>query len=178
MGCSTTHVVNPLCAEFMWGNKDILESSIISWYWVRWHRHLQSFLVEGKDSIILHNQYYGWWWPGDIKSQGINSHGISSLSLNIQVSALEGLTHWGLVMHKCVGKLTIIGSDNGLSPGRRQAILWTNDGILFIGPLGATFSEISIELQTFSSRPQCVKVPGCICNMVLHVLHFITLWQV
>ena len=32
--------------------------------------------------------------------------------------------------HICVSKLTIIGSDNGLSPGRRQAIIWTNDNIL------------------------------------------------
>ena len=30
----------------------------------------------------------------------------------------------------------IIGSDNGVSPGRRQAIIWTNAGIFFIGPLG------------------------------------------
>ena len=50
----------------------------------------------------------------------------------------------------CVGKLTIIGSDNGLSPGRRQAIIWTNAGILLIRPLGTNFSEISIEIQTFS----------------------------
>ena len=35
------------------------------------------------------------------------------------------LTHWGQAMHICVNKLTIIGSDNGLSPGRRQAIIWT-----------------------------------------------------
>ena len=27
--------------------------------------------------------------------------------------------------HICVSKLTIIGSDNGLSPGWRQAIIWT-----------------------------------------------------
>ena len=33
------------------------------------------------------------------------------------------LTHWGRVMHICVGNLTIIGSDNGLSPGRHQAII-------------------------------------------------------
>ena len=33
------------------------------------------------------------------------------------------LTHWDRVMHMCVSKLTIIGSDNGLSPGRRQAII-------------------------------------------------------
>ena len=38
------------------------------------------------------------------------------------------LTHWGQVTHICVSKLTIIGSDNGLSPGQRQAIIWTNDG--------------------------------------------------
>ena len=45
------------------------------------------------------------------------------------------LTHWGRVTHIWVGNLTIIGSDNGLSPGRRKAIIWTNDGILLIGPL-------------------------------------------
>ena len=33
-------------------------------------------------------------------------------------------------------KLTSIGSDNGSSPGRRQAIIWTNAGILLTGPLG------------------------------------------
>ena len=50
------------------------------------------------------------------------------------------LTHWGWVTHICLGNLTIIGSDNGLSPGRRQAIIWTNAGILLIGPLGTNFS--------------------------------------
>ena len=40
-----------------------------------------------------------------------------------------GLTHWGRVTHICIGKLTIIGSDNGLLPSRRQAITWTNAGI-------------------------------------------------
>ena len=36
------------------------------------------------------------------------------------------LTHWGRVMHICIEDLTIIGSDNGLSSPRRQAINWTN----------------------------------------------------
>ena len=40
------------------------------------------------------------------------------------------LTHGARVTHICIGKLTIIGSDNGLSRGRRQAIIWTNAGIL------------------------------------------------
>ena len=37
---------------------------------------------------------------------------------------------------------TIIGSDNGLSPVRRQAIIKTNGGLLFIEPVGANFGEI------------------------------------
>ena len=46
------------------------------------------------------------------------------------------LTHWGRVTHICVGELTIIGSDNGFSSGRRQAIIWTNAGMFLIEPLG------------------------------------------
>ena len=45
-------------------------------------------------------------------------------------------THWGRVAHICLGNITIIDSDNGLSPGRRQAITWTNAGILLIRTLG------------------------------------------
>ena len=60
--------------------------------------------------------------------------------------------------HICVGNLTIIGSDNGLSPGRRQAIIWTNTGPLLIGPLGTKFSEILIEIQTFSIKKIHLKM--------------------
>ena len=77
------------------------------------------------------------------------------------VSILETfstLTHWGRVTHICVGKQTIIGSDNGLSPGRRQAITWTNAGILLIGPFGTNFSEISIKILTFSLTKIRLKV--------------------
>ena len=42
--------------------------------------------------------------------------------------------------------------DNGLSPGRRGAIIWTNAGILLIGPLGTNFSEILIEIDIFSLK--------------------------
>ena len=60
-------------------------------------------------------------------------------------------TGWGLVTHIYVSKLTIIGSDNGLSPGRRQAIIGTNAGILLIWPMvKKTFGEILIGIQTFS----------------------------
>ena len=62
------------------------------------------------------------------------------------------LTHWGRVTHICIGKLTINGSDNGLWPCRRQAIIRTNAGILLIGTLGTNFSEILSEIHTFSLK--------------------------
>ena len=73
------------------------------------------------------------------------------------------LTHWGRVTHICVGKLTIIGSGNGSSPQRRQAIIWTNAGILLIGPLGTNFNEILIEIQTFSLKKIRLKMSSAKC---------------
>ena len=67
-------------------------------------------------------------------------------------------THWGRVTHIYISKLTIIASDNGLSPGQRQAIIWTNAGILLIGPLGTNFSENFIGIQTFSFKKMHLKM--------------------
>ena len=68
------------------------------------------------------------------------------------------LTHWDRVTHICIDNITIIGSDNGLSPGRRQAIIWTNAGILLIRPLGTNFKEILIGNQTFSFKKIHLKM--------------------
>ena len=54
--------------------------------------------------------------------------------------------------------VTIFGSDNGLPPGRRQAIIQTSDGILLIWPSGTSFNEISTEIITFSFEKICLKV--------------------
>ena len=93
----------------------------------------------------------------------------------------------------CVSKLTIIGPDNGLSPGRCQAIIWTNTGILIIGPLGTNFSENLSGIQTFSfkkmplkmssgklaailSRPQCVNPVAQIWYNTRLAIFFPTPW--
>ena len=74
----------------------------------------------------------------------------------------------------CVGKLTIIGSDNGLSPGRRQAIIWTKcwnianltlmnkfqwyfyqNSIIFIPE--NELENVVCEMASILSRPQCVN---------------------
>ena len=83
------------------------------------------------------------------------------------------LTHWGRVTHICIGKLTIIDSDNGLSPGRRQTIIWTNAGILLIRTLGTNFSEILSEIRAFSFKKMHLKMssgkwrPSCLGLKVL-----------
>ena len=70
----------------------------------------------------------------------------------------NALTHWGRVTHICVSKLTIIGSDNGLSPGRRQAIIWTIAGISLTGRLRTNFSKILIEIHIFSFKKMHLKL--------------------
>ena len=53
-----------------------------------------------------------------------------------------------------------MSSDNGLSPGRRQAIILTHVLILLIGPLGTNFSEILIEI--FNQRTAFENI---VCEM-------------
>ena len=65
------------------------------------------------------------------------------------VDMSAGLTNCDRVTHICVSKLTTIGSDNGLSPGRCQAIIWTDARILLTGSLGINFHEIFIEINNF-----------------------------
>ena len=82
-------------------------------------------------AILLFSHTFFWW--------------VCNWSMWKYVSVFQSgnyLTNWGRVTHICVGNLTIIDSDNGLSPRRRQAIIWTNVGILLIGPLGTNFSEL------------------------------------
>ena len=80
---------------------------------------------------------------------------LPSLKQNIRLAADKcvyyRLTHWGWVTHIC-----IISSDNGVSPGIRQAIIWSNDGILWIGPLETNFSEISIEIYICCHSRKCI----------------------
>ena len=106
-----------------------------------------------------------------------------SLRLNHSSQVILGiwpslsLIHWGRVMHICLSKLTIIGSDNGLSPCEHQAILWTNAGILLIGDLGINFSEILIEIYIFSLKKMHPKIssgkwgPFCLGLNVLSHYH-------
>ena len=104
---------------------------------------------------------------GRINKRHHTSYGLSFVNIfdkfDCFITAPHCITHWGRVTHICVSKQTIIGSDNGLSPGRRQAIIWTNAGILLIGPLGTNFSEIFIGIQAFFFQENTLE--NVVCEM-------------
>ena len=103
---------------------------------------------------------------------GVHFGDFFSYHISVLVETGIAITHWGRAMHICVSKLTTIASDNGSSPGRHQAIIWNNAGMLSIGLLWTNFSEILIansdlffqenalesvvcEMATILSWPQC-----------------------
>ena len=90
-------------------------------------------------------------WRNDIKCKYM-------FLFSLKNSARKRLTHWGRAAHICVSKLTITVSDNGLSPDRRQAIIWTNAGILLIRTLGTNFSEILGVVHSFSFSKMHLKM--------------------
>ena len=103
-----------------------------------------------KIKLIIYDDIYLTRWPLNIN--------IIVDNFMITFSYATLLTHWGRVTHICVSELTIIGSDNGLPPGRCQAIIWTNDDILLIGPLGTNFNEILFGIQTFLFNKMHLKL--------------------
>ena len=82
------------------------------------------------------------------------------------------LTYRGRVTHICVSKIISIDSDNGLSPGRRQAITWTNAGIFWTGPLGRSFSEVKWNSnRNTNSFIQESAYKNVVCEMVNILSH-------
>ena len=128
--------------------------------------------IYNKSAFVQVDKWHGITWTNAGQDP---EHHMVSLGLNSLHCCTAGgsLTHWGRVTHICVSKLTIIGSDNGLSPDRRQAIIWTNAGILSIGPLGTKLSEILIAIHIFSFKKMHLKMssgkwqPSCLGLNVL-----------
>ena len=112
------------------------------------------------EKVVLNSSWRSnsWLLKRDILVCFIVFHIKSLYLFVVKLHSKAVLTHWGRVTHICVGNLAIIGSDNGLSPGRRQAIIRSNAGISLIGPLGTNFSEIWIGIQTFSLKKIRLKM--------------------
>ena len=120
-----------------------------------------------KIQFLLMNLDLRTWWPFFL--------GRNVTKKNKAVQSVNVLSHWGWVMHICFDNLTINASDNGLSPGQCQAIIWTSAGILLTGPLGTNFSETLIKIHTFSFKKMHLNMlsgkclPFCLRLNVLSV---------
>ena len=141
------------------------------------HCHCCGQLLQPNSPIQSHKIWICYWTPTlRFKPDAINilvTQTFLYLCSGGIIILFVKLTHWGRVMHIYISKLTIFGSDNGMSPDRRQAIIWTNAGLLLIGPLGTNFSEILIKILAFSFKKMRLKVssvkqrPFCLCLNVL-----------
>ena len=81
----------------------------------------------------------------------------------------------------CVNNLTSVGSDNVLSPGRRQAIIWNNVGRFSNGPWETNFSEILIiNVYIFiqeNAFKNAVRKLVCICLGLNVIIQFVLSWH-
>ena len=122
----------------------------------------------------------------DVLSDDLGDHPVSVYCNSLRPD--DALIDWGRVTHICVSELTIIGSDNGLSPGRRQAIIWNNAGLLLIEPFrnklqwnftrnSNTFIQenalehVVCEMASILSRPQCVNLSVHVFDIFRSVLY-------
>ena len=136
--------------------------------------------------VMLHNHI----------SMGIYYRWINTCSYNVMaltwyhalsvaaITLLINVPRWGWVTHICVSQLITIVSDNGLSPDRRQAIIWNNDGKLLFGPMGRNFREILIESYTFSFKKMHLKMSSgkwrssCLgLNVLIKSWSGVTIWH-
>ena len=88
------------------------------------------------------------------------------------------LINWGRVTHICVNNLAITGSDNGFSPGRRQAIIWSYAGILLIWQLGTNLCEILIGNHINSFKKMSLKLSSAKFCLGLKVLRWIAIERI
>ena len=164
--------------EYLWSisvNKDILTRLLIGW-WLCWEPIINQVLKYWLDNL-------GFYVYMSYKPRNL------FFSLKVLPTLLHDitshLTHWGRVMHICIGNLTIIGSDNGLSPGSRQAIIWTNAIIFLSGPFGTNVNQMLIEIQTLSFTKIHLNMsfgkwwPSCLGLNVLTLFDYLSFywWQ-
>ena len=89
--------------------------------------------------------------PEDKKTTTVLHHG----DICQQNGLLDGLMQIGILMKT--------RKWNSMSPGRRQAIIWTNATILLVGLLPTHFSECFIEIQTLSLKKIILRMLSVKC---------------
>ena len=126
-------IINPLCVEFFWGNI----MYICIFYQFLWKK-------PSRKKTSTHWSCLSRVWP---LTPWQCKEGLRTPCKLSEISIIEA--EWHIYSP---GDYAIIGSDNGLMPFRRQAIIWTNADSFSIEPLGTYLREIGIwEYSNFYS---------------------------
>ena len=103
------------------------------------------------------SHYFNQWWPSSLMHLCIMVTRAQWVKAQIKPVQLP-LTHPPLCcIYASVSRVSI-GSDNGLSPVRHQAITWNNTHLLSIRPLGTNLCEIGIKTQKCSFMKMHLKI--------------------
>ena len=148
------------CTAFLTHCGLVMPYDDLNWgqHWLsQWHHCLspdsstwEQFYVMSGQAFILYNEF----------------ENCTSRKLLPHLPAASESIHWGRVTRICINKFTIIGSDNDLSPSRRQAIIWTNARILLIRPF-TNFSEILIEIHIILIQQNAFENVVCEMSAIL-----------
>ena len=114
------------------------------WYWL---------CKIGKSCCYMRKDFYGMSvWRNDVKCKYMFMFPLKKISTQ-RVNWTLLNTCMNFFMYMCNSFSPHYRMyDNGLAPNRRQAITWTNSGILLIGTPGTNFNAILIEIHVFSFK--------------------------
>ena len=119
-------------------------------------------LTDDQSTLV---QVMAWCYQATSTCNYLSQCGPRSMSHLVSLAPMGKLR--GRVMYICVSKVTLIGSENGLSPDWRQTIIWTNAGILSIRSLGTNCSEILCEIHTFPFKKMHLKMSSAKWRAIL-----------
>ena len=145
-----------------WGNKPLSEPMMVS--------------------LLTHICVPRPWWVNQISGNEkfVCLYGSSNMAASVACpdrSDKLASTHWGQETQISISEWVIIGSGNGLSPVRCQAITWTNDDIISIVPSKTYFSEISIKIYKFSIKKIHSNMLSANCWPFFSSLHLLlSIW--
>ena len=107
-----------------------------------------SFPMEHKDLFVRNSQYHGCWWPGDARSQGINSHGIDLAILKYSGPWFHTKMSSYQYRKSHCGDKTVVRSSylhNGISyTGKMASLYWTSNGSWCMGIKGEMSGTVCV----------------------------------
>ena len=162
-----------VCSDLKITRLDFCQFSSWPWPWI-FKLKYGIYYISAKNGLIATKRKANIWiglWASNVTIGFDPGHDLdvefSRSNMEFAISHLKVVWRSGVRIYQIVTGVTsdvgvqsthLVVSDNGLWPGCRQAIIWTHDGILLIGPLGTNFSEVLLRNVTFWFKKMHLKM--------------------